>query len=78
MRSPWGIENGLHWVLDVVFKEDQSRLRRGHGAHNMAVVRHFAINLVRIAKARRSIKTMRKIAGWNTSELRRSLVPTGR
>jgi hypothetical protein len=39
----------LHWVLDVVFSEDQSRLRKGHGARNMAVVRHFAINLVRQA-----------------------------
>jgi hypothetical protein len=37
----------LHWTLDVVFSEDQSRLRKGHGAKNMAVVRHFAINLVR-------------------------------
>lgn len=49
VRGHWGIENQLHWVLDVVFGEDQSRLRKGHGAKNMAVVRHFAINHVRIA-----------------------------
>ncbi len=42
IRGHWGIENGLHWVLDVDFREDQSRLRKGHGAANMAVVRHFA------------------------------------
>ena len=49
MRGHWRIENSLHWVLDVVFADDQSRLRKGHGAHNMAVVRHFALNLVRSA-----------------------------
>ena len=49
VRGHWGIENRLHWTLDVVFAEDQSRLRKGHGARNMAVVRHFAINLVRTA-----------------------------
>jgi predicted transposase YbfD/YdcC len=49
VRGHWAIENSLHWVLDVVFADDQSRLRKGHGAHNMAVVRHFALNLVRAA-----------------------------
>lgn len=49
VRGHWGIENRLHWVLDVTFAEDQSRLRKGHGAHNMAIVRHFAINLIRKA-----------------------------
>jgi predicted transposase YbfD/YdcC len=49
VRGHWGIENRLHWVLDVTFAEDQSRLRKGHGAKNMAIVRHFAINLIRHA-----------------------------
>ena len=49
VRGHWGIENRLHWVLDVTFAEDQSRLRKGHGAKNMAIVRHFAINLIRTA-----------------------------
>ena len=49
IRGHWLIENQLHWTLDVTFNEDQSRLRTGHGAKNMAVVRHFAINLVRQA-----------------------------
>lgn len=69
VRGHWAIENSLHWTLDVVFKEDQSRLRKGHGATNMAVVRHFAINLVRTATDKRSIKTRRKIAGWDTDYL---------
>jgi predicted transposase YbfD/YdcC len=46
VRGHWRIENQLHWVLDAIFKDDQSRLRKGHGAKNMAVVRRFAINLV--------------------------------
>jgi predicted transposase YbfD/YdcC len=69
IRGHWGIENSLHWVLDVVFKEDQSRLRKGHGAKNMAVVRHFAINLVRSLSDKRSIKLRRKRAGWDQNYL---------
>jgi predicted transposase YbfD/YdcC len=64
IRAHWGIES-LHWVLDMIFKEDQSRLRRGHGAHNMALVRRLAFNLVRAGKGKKSIKTARKAAGWN-------------
>ena len=44
VRSHWAIENNLHWTLDMTFKEDQSRLRVGHGAKNMAIVRHFALH----------------------------------
>jgi predicted transposase YbfD/YdcC len=69
VRGHWMIENALHWTLDVVFKDDQSRLRKGHGAINMAVVRHFAINLVRTIKDKRSIKLRRKKAGWDTEYL---------
>lgn len=65
VRAHWGIES-LHWVLDVTFKEDLSRLRRGHGARNMALVRRLAFNLVRAGRGKRSIKTARKAAGWNT------------
>jgi predicted transposase YbfD/YdcC len=75
VRSHWGIENSLHWVLDVVFGEDRSRLRTGNGANNMAVVRHFAINAVRLAKGKRSIKTTRKIAGWDPDVLAQILQP---
>jgi predicted transposase YbfD/YdcC len=69
IRGHWAIENRLHWVLDVTFAEDQSRLRRGHGARNMATVRHFALNLVRTATDKRSIKSRRKIAGWDPTYL---------
>ncbi|HEV7275377.1 MAG TPA: ISAs1 family transposase, partial [Devosiaceae bacterium] len=63
IRGHWAIENSLHWVLDVVFGDDQARLRTGHGARNMAVVRHFAINLVRAVADKKSIKLRRKVAG---------------
>lgn len=69
VRAHWQIENALHWVLDVTFKEDLARVRKGHGAQNMAVVRHFAINIVRNAKDKKSIKLRRKIAGWDTNYL---------
>ena len=56
-------------MLDVVFNEDQARLRTGHGAKNMAVIRHFAINLVRAVADKKSIKLRRKVAGWDTHYL---------
>ena len=69
VREHWAIENRLHWVLDVTFADDQSRLRKGHGARNMATARHFALNLVRAVTDRRSIKSRRKIAGWDPEYL---------
>jgi predicted transposase YbfD/YdcC len=69
VRAHWRIENALHWVLDVTFRDDLARVRKGHGAKNMAVVRHFAINLVRAATDKKSIKLRRKIAGWNPDYL---------
>ncbi|MEF2070229.1 ISAs1 family transposase [Consotaella aegiceratis] len=69
VRGHWAIENRLHWVLDVTFADDQSRLRKGHGAKNMAVVRHFALNLIRSATDKNSLKTRRKLAGWSTDYL---------
>lgn len=78
VRGHWGIENCLHWVLDVTFREDQSRLRKGHGANNMAVVRHFAINAVRLGKGKNSIKSTRKLAGWDPDVLADLLTPPQR
>jgi predicted transposase YbfD/YdcC len=78
VRSHWAIENKLHWVLDTTFKEDLSRLRAGHGAKNMAVVRHFALNLVRQANDKRSIKRRRKRASWDPQYLLEILGPIRR
>jgi predicted transposase YbfD/YdcC len=64
IRGHWGVES-MHWILDVQFKDDLSRYRQGHGAKNMAVVRRFALDLVRAYKAKGSVKTRRKIASWD-------------
>jgi predicted transposase YbfD/YdcC len=69
VRCHWHIENRLHWVLDVVFREDLSRLRSGTGPQNMATIRHIAMNLIRGAKDNRSLKVRRKAAAWNTAYL---------
>jgi hypothetical protein len=69
VRSHWAIENSLHWILDVTFGDDQSRLRTGHGAKNMAIVRHFAINLVRTVNDKQSIRLRRKRATWQPDYL---------
>jgi predicted transposase YbfD/YdcC len=68
VRGHWGIES-MHWLLDVEFKDDLSRYRTGHGAKNMAIVRRFALGLVRANKSKRSVKTRRKSASWNPSYL---------
>jgi predicted transposase YbfD/YdcC len=69
VRAHWGVENRLHWVLDVVFHDDLARLRTGHGPENMAIVKHMALNLMRSTKASTSLKVRRKKAAWNTNYL---------
>ncbi len=70
VRNHWSIENGLHWVLDVAFREDDSRVREGQAAENLAVLRHIALNLLKQDKeAKLGIKTRRKRAGWDNDYL---------
>jgi len=69
VRAHWGIENRLHWSLDVTFGEDQCRLRSGHGPQNMAIFRHIVMNLMRTTRTKSSLKVRRKKAGWNTAYL---------
>lgn len=69
VRAHWGIENRLHWVLDVVFHDDLVRLRSGHGPENIAIVKHMAMNLVRNPKDKHSLKVRRKLASLNHAYL---------
>ncbi len=70
IRRHWGIEKSLHWVLDVAFGEDQCRVRIGHAAHNFAILRRFALNLLRReSTARVGMKAKRLKAGWNDAYL---------
>ena len=66
IRSHWSIENSLHWVLDIAFREDDSRIRKDHGPENMTTLRHIALNLLKQDKSIKvGIKSKRKNAGWN-------------
>lgn len=66
VRDHWGIENKLHWRLDMGFREDESRIRKGHSAENFAVMRHFAINLLKQDKLTKlGVKNKRLKAGWD-------------
>jgi predicted transposase YbfD/YdcC len=69
VRAHWGIENRLHWVLDVVFHDDLARLRSLNGPQNMAIVKHMAMNLVRNPKDKHSLKVRRKLANLNPNYL---------
>lgn len=70
IRSHWSIENSLHWVLDIAFSEDNSRIRKDYGPENMATLRHIALNLLKANKSVKvGIKSKRKNAGWNESYL---------
>jgi len=70
VRSHWGIENGLHWTLDLAFDEDRCRVRKDHGPENFALLRHIALNLLKQEKTcKRGIKGKRLLAAWNQDYL---------
>jgi predicted transposase YbfD/YdcC len=74
VRGHWGIENGLHWVLDVAFREDECRVRRDHAPRNLATLRQLAVNLLRRETTTRvGVKTRRLKAGWDLAYLERVL-----
>ena len=70
IRSHWGIENKLHWVLDMAFREDEARHRAKNAAQNMATLRHFALNIIKADKTRKvGVAIARQRAGWDRSYL---------
>ena len=69
-RAHWGIENSLHWVLDIAFREDESRIRKNHGAQNFSILRHLALNALKQEKtAKLGVKNKRLKAGWDEDYL---------
>ena len=69
VRRHWGIENRLHWVLDVTCNEDQARNRKGHCAENLALLRKLALNLARLEPSKGSMRGKLKRAGWDDNFL---------
>lgn len=78
VRSHWGVENRVHWVLDVTFSEDASRVRLGHGAANLGTVRRLALNALRLeTSVKGSVATRRLQAGWDEGYLEKVLAGIG-
>lgn len=74
VRSHWSIENGLHWVLDVVMDEDQARNRKDHGPQNLALLRKLALNLAKLEPSKGSMRGKLKQAGWDNAFLAQILI----
>lgn len=74
IRSHWSIENACHWILDVAFREDDHRLREGHGPQNVALVRKIALAMLKKADAKCGIKNRRLKAGWDNTYLEQVLL----
>ena len=72
-RAHWGIENGLHWVLNVTINEDRKRNWKDHGPENISLLRRLALNLAKLEGSKGSIKGKLKQAGWNDDFLTRLL-----
>ena len=69
VRSHWSVENSLHWVMDMVFRDDECRVRTDHAPANFAAIKHMAQNLLRNAPGTSSLRSRRKAAGWDDNFL---------
>ena len=69
VRSHWAVENSLHWVRDMVFRDDECRIRTDHAPANFTTIKHMALNLTRRAPGKDSIRLRRKVAAWDDDSL---------
>jgi predicted transposase YbfD/YdcC len=74
VRSHWGIENSLHWVMDIVFRDDECRIRKKHGPANFSVMKHITQNLLKSLPGKKSMRVRRKRAGWDDEFLVSALI----
>ena len=65
IRTHWAIENSLHWIMDMTFRDDECRLRTDHAPANFTTIRHMAHNLIRKAPGKDSFRLRRKVAAWD-------------
>ena len=65
IRAHWAVENSLHWVMDMIFRDDECRVRTDHAPANFTTLKHMALNLIRRAPGKDSIRLRRKVAAWD-------------
>ena len=65
ISSHWAIENSLHWVMDMIFRDDECRVRTDHAPANFTTIKHVAHNLLRTANGKDSMRLRRKVAAWD-------------
>jgi predicted transposase YbfD/YdcC len=75
VRGHWMIENGLHWVLDMTFRDDECRVRTDNAPANFAIIKHIAYNLMRRAATKDSMRLRRKVAAWDDEFLASLIAP---
>lgn len=75
VRAHWAIENSLHWVMDMVFRDDECRVRTDHAPANFCTIKHMAQNLIRLAPGKTSLRQKRMAAGWDDDFLARLIAP---
>jgi predicted transposase YbfD/YdcC len=69
VRDHWAIENGLHWVLDMTFRDDECRIRTDNAPENVVTLKHMAVNLARRKKGKDSVRLALKTAAWDDDAL---------